>query len=121
DFEEAAFTTVGAIALQGLRLARLQLGETVAVIGLGLIGLLTVELTSAAGCRVVGMDVLEDRCILARKLGCAATALTTEEMRGQVFAQSSGVGADAVIICANTSSNGPLQLAGEVARERARV
>jgi predicted dehydrogenase/threonine dehydrogenase-like Zn-dependent dehydrogenase len=121
DFEEAAFTTVGAIALQGLRLARLQLGETVAVIGLGLIGLLTVELASAAGCHAVGMDVLENRCLLALKLGCAAAAQTTEGMLGQVLSQSNGVGADAVIICASTSSNGPLQLAGEVARERARV
>ncbi len=121
DFEEAAFTTVGAVGLQGLRLARPELGETVAIIGLGLIGLLTVELASAAGCKVVGMDVDENRCDLARKLGCVATGTTLESMRAHVLAHSNGTGADAVIIAASTSSSEPLQLAGEIARERARV
>ena len=72
DFESAAFTTLGAIALQGLRLADVRLGETVAVIGLGLVGLLTVQLAKAAGCRVVGMDPNPERCRLAQELGCDA-------------------------------------------------
>ncbi len=121
DFEEAAFTTVGAVGLQGLRLARPELGETVAIIGLGLIGLLTVELASASGCKVVGMDVDEHRCDLARKLGCVATGTTVESMLTHVLAHSNGAGADAVIIAASTSSSEPVQVAGEIARERARV
>ena len=72
DFESAAFTTLGAIALQGLRLADVRLGETVAVIGLGLVGLLAVQLAKAAGCRVVGMDPNPERCRLAQELGCDA-------------------------------------------------
>src|SRR6516165_8157650 len=84
DFEEAAFTTIGAVGLQGLRLAHLQLGETVAVVGLGLIGLLVVQLVRAAGCTVVGMDIDEKRCRLAEQLGCAATASDAEQMRSVV-------------------------------------
>ena len=69
DFESAAFTTLGAIALQGLRLAELELGETVAVIGLGLLGILTVQLARASGCRVIGMDPNPERCRLAKQFG----------------------------------------------------
>src|SRR5215469_9292054 len=85
-FEEAAFTTVGAVGIQGLRLAHLQLGETVAVVGLGLIGLLVVQLARAAGCIVIGMDIDEKRCRLAEQLGCAATAGDAEQARSAVAA-----------------------------------
>jgi predicted dehydrogenase/threonine dehydrogenase-like Zn-dependent dehydrogenase len=121
DFEEAAFTTVGAVGLQGLRLANLQLGETVAVVGLGLIGLLVVQLARAAGCVVIGMDIDEKRCRLAGQLGCTATANDAEHMQGVVSAATDAKGADAVLITASTKSNEPINLAGEVSRDRGRV
>jgi predicted dehydrogenase/threonine dehydrogenase-like Zn-dependent dehydrogenase len=121
DFEEAAFTTLGAIALQGFRLGQLQLGETVAVVGLGVIGLLTVQLAVAAGCRVVGMDIIAGRCQRAHDLGCTATAQTNEGIRAQVTDLSHGAGADVVIISASTNSSAPMQVAGELARDRARI
>ena len=121
DFEQAAFTTVGAIGLQSLRLASLQLGETVAVVGLGLIGLLVVQLARAAGCIVIGMDIDEKRCRLAEQLGCTATASDTEQTRAVISAATNGKGADAVLITASTKSNEPISLAGEIARDRGRV
>src|SRR5215469_3892477 len=120
-FEEAAFTTVGAVGIHGLRLANLQLGETVAVVGLGLIGLLVVQLARAAGCIVIGMDIDQKRCRLAEQLGCIATASDAEQMRNTVAAATTGKGADAVVIAASTKSNEPINLAGDIARDRGRV
>lgn len=120
-FDEASFTTVASIGMQGLRLAEPQLGETVAVIGLGLIGLLVVQMTKAAGCTVIGMDVNPERCCLAEQLGCDATAQSPDHMKQLVTARSAARGADATIITAATSSNGPVELAGELARARGRV
>jgi predicted dehydrogenase len=121
DFEEAAFTTIGAVGLQGLRLANVQLGENVAVIGLGLIGLLVVQMARAAGCIVVGMDIDRERCHLAEQLGCRATASDAEHMRSTVASTTNGLGADAVLVTASTRSNEPIGLAGEIARDRGRV
>jgi predicted dehydrogenase/threonine dehydrogenase-like Zn-dependent dehydrogenase len=121
SFEEAAFTTLGAIALHSLRLAEPQLGETVAVIGLGLIGLLTVQLAKAAGCRVLGMDPNPDRCRLAEQLGCDATATNSSQFAIRNSQFTDGHGADKVIICAATPSNEPVELAGRIARDRATV
>ena len=121
EFEEAAFTTVGSIGLQGLRLAHLQLGESVAVIGLGLIGLLVVQLARAAGCKVVGMDIDAERCRLAQRLGCDETATSAEQMRQVTTELTAGKGADAVLITAGTSSNSPVELAGDISRDRGRV
>jgi predicted dehydrogenase/threonine dehydrogenase-like Zn-dependent dehydrogenase len=120
-FEESAFTTVGAIALQALRLAEPQLGETVAVIGLGLIGLIAVQLAKASGCTVVGMDINPQRCALAERLGCDATATDAGQMNTIVETHSNARGADVVIITAATKSNAPVELAGEIARDRGRV
>ncbi len=121
EFEEAAFTTVGSIGLQGLRLANLQLGESVAVIGLGLIGLLVVQLARAAGCKVIGMDIDAARCQLARQLGCDETATSAGQMRQVTIDLTAGKGADAVLITAGTSSNAPVELAGEISRDCGRV
>ena len=121
EFEEAAFTTVGAIGLQGLRLTNSQLGEAVAVIGLGLIGLLAVQLARAAGCTVIGMDIDEQRCQLARELGCSLAARNAEQMRTMVAAVTGGKGADSVLITASTKSNEPVILAGDIARDCGRV
>ena len=71
--EEAAFTTVGAVALHGIRLADIKLGDVVAILGLGLLGQLTVQLLKAAGCRVLGMDLVPERAELALRLGADAT------------------------------------------------
>jgi predicted dehydrogenase len=116
--EEAAFATLGAVALQGMRLADARLGEVVAVIGLGLVGQLLVQLLRAAGCRVAGLDPQPDRAALARRLGADATATEPAAMRALVARLSGGHGADAVLIAADTPSNEPVALAGELARDR---
>ncbi len=118
-FEHAAFTTLGAIALQGVRQADVRLGETVAVIGLGLVGQLTVQLLKAAGCAVLGVDINEAACELARKCGCDAVAFNDVERAAARLTNDFGV--DAAIITASTDSNEPLALAGRIARERGRV
>jgi predicted dehydrogenase len=121
DFEEAAFATLGAIAMHGMRLAEPQVGETIAVIGLGLIGQLTVQLAQVAGCTVLGMDPNRARCRLAEQLGCAGCAAEEGEFRSLIAAHAESVGADVVIIAAATPSQSPVRLAGEVARSRGRV
>ena len=92
-----------------------------AVIGLGLIGLLVVQLARAAGCKVVGMDVNAERCRLAQRLGCDDTATSAEQLRQVTTALTNGKGADAVLITAGTSSNAPVELAGDIARDCGRV
>lgn len=119
DFESAAFTTLGAIALQGFRLAQPQVGERVAVIGLGLLGLLSVEIALAAGCSVFGVDLDTSRVALANSLGAHAVGREGAEEAGRGFSQ--GRGFDVVLICADTSSDDPVQLAGELARDRGTV
>ncbi|HWR34484.1 MAG TPA: bi-domain-containing oxidoreductase [Clostridia bacterium] len=121
SFEAAAFTTIGAIAMHGIRLAEVNLGETVAVIGLGLIGLLTVQMLKAAGCDVVGIDLDAERCDLAKQCGADATATSASQFEALVSERTRGVGADSVIITAASSSNGPVELAGDIARSRAIV
>lgn len=118
SFEEAAFATVGAIALHGLRLAELQMGERAVIIGLGLIGQLAAQLARAAGCRVFGVDPLADRCQLAVACG-ADGAVPPGSAPEAVRAWSAGSGADAVIIAADARDNGPVELAGRLARDRA--
>ncbi|MCD4751861.1 MAG: bi-domain-containing oxidoreductase [Anaerolineaceae bacterium] len=119
DFEEAAFTTVGAIAMQGFRLAELKLGERVAIIGLGLLGLLSVEICEAAGCQVFGIDLDEKRVDVARQLGAEAALRNDVEAIAASF--TGGVGFDAVLICADTTSNDPVWLGGQIARERGKI
>ena len=117
--DHAAFAVLGSIALQGVRLAKIELGETVFVIGLGLVGQLTVSLLHAAGCRVIGADLDPAKCELALKMGAATakpglSATQIEEM-------TNGAGADAVVITASTKSNGPIELAAGSVRKRGRV
>jgi predicted dehydrogenase/threonine dehydrogenase-like Zn-dependent dehydrogenase len=119
DFESAAFTTLGAIALHGFRLSQAAIGESVAVIGLGLVGLLTAQIAAAAGCRVLGIDRAADRVALAASLGFAAAPRAQAESAAAAFTQ--GRGFDAVILCADTPSNDPVELAGAIARLRGRV
>jgi predicted dehydrogenase/threonine dehydrogenase-like Zn-dependent dehydrogenase len=123
--EHAAFSTVGAIAMQGVRRAEPQLGETSLVIGLGLIGQLVVRLLVAAGIRVVGLDIIEDRCRLAEQAGAVLCAAPDEEGLAAVAASldeiTSGRGADHVFLAAGGSSNAPVETAAKLARDRARV
>lgn len=119
DFESAAFTTLGAIALHGFRLAGNQLGERVAVIGLGLLGLLAVQIARAAGCQVMGIDLDPNRVALAYEMGIPAVLRAEAESTGNSFTRGSGF--DAILICADTSSADPVELAGVIARDRARV
>ncbi len=119
DFEAAAFTTLGAIAMHGFRQAGVQVGERVAVIGLGLLGLLTVGIARAAGCAVFGVDLDPARVALAIRLG--AQAVLREGAIETAAGFSRGRGCDAVLICADAASADPVELAGAVARDRARV
>ncbi len=119
DFESAAFTTLAAISLHGFRLAKTQLGERVAVIGLGLLGLMMVEIAQSAGCRVLGVDLDPQRVERACQLGAEAVSRDQAEEAAQAFSRGRGV--DAVLICADTPSNDPVELAGEIARDRANV
>ena len=116
--ESAAFTTLGAIAIQGIRLANVQVGEIVAVIGLGLVGQLALKILKANGCTVIGMDPQLHRARLASESGANAAVTTAEEMRGAVLTHSAGAGADSVLITADTASSEPVELAGEIARDR---
>lgn len=119
DFESAAFTTLGAIALHGFRLAETQIGESVAVIGLGLVGLLAAQIATAAGCNVLGIDIDPTRISLATSLGLRA--VRREEAIDSSAAFTAQRGFDAILICADTSSSDPVELAGAIARDRARV
>jgi len=119
DFESAAFTTLGAIALHGFRLAQPQIGETVAVIGMGLLGLLTGQIAAASGCRVMGIDVNPQRIALAASLGLTAVERDQAVESAQAFTANRGF--DIVIICADTPTNDPVELAATIARDRAKV
>lgn len=121
SFDAAAFGTLGAIAMQGVRLAELTLGESVAVIGLGLIGQLTVQMLKAHGCRVFGIDLDQNKIELAQKFGAEGGCLPDEDAKRRVLTWSRGRGADAVLITAATESNQPIELAGEISRPKGRV
>ena len=119
DHESAAFTTLGAIAMHGFRLCGAQLGESVAVIGLGLLGLLAVLIAQAAGCRVLGVDLDETRVSLANQLG--ANAVLRSQAVEAALSFTRGLGLDNILICADTPENDPVELAGELARDRGHV
>src|SRR5437660_2136289 len=120
-FDQAAFATVGAVALHGIRTADVKLGDLVAVIGLGLLGQLTVQILNAASCRVLGMDIVPERAELALRHGAEAATSSPSEFRDLCFQNSSRAGVDAVLITAETASSEPVNLAGEIARDRATV
>jgi predicted dehydrogenase len=119
DFESAAFTTLGAIALHGFRLTEPQLGESMAIIGMGLLGLLAGQMAAAAGCRVLGIDTNPQRVALASSLGLSACSRDQAVDSAQAFTANRGF--DAVLICADTPSNDPVELAAVIARDRARI
>jgi predicted dehydrogenase len=120
-FEEAAFATLGAIALHGVRLAGPTLGERVVVIGLGVIGQLATQLLRAHGCAVLGVDLDPARAALALDAGADAVVAGGADPVAEVRAFTRGVGADAVVIAASTESSAPIELAGEISRRKGRV
>jgi len=116
DDESAAFTTLGAIALHAFRLTQVQLGGSIAIIGLGLVGILAAFIAEAAGCRVVGIEVDPHRLELARQIGLIADLpQRANELKSAI---TMDVGFDAILIAADTTTNEPVELAGELARDR---
>jgi len=118
--DEGAFGTLGAIALQGVRIAAPTLGESVVVIGLGLLGQIAVQLLRANGCRVFGVDLDESKFALALASGADKCAIPADAP-AMIDTWSRGRGADAVIITAGTPSNEPVELAGEISRVKGRI
>src|SRR3954452_1321642 len=123
--EHAAFATVGAIAMQGVRRAEASLGETACVIGLGLIGQLVVRLLVASGVQVVGLDTVPARCRAAEKAGAVACAVPDDaglaQLESVLLERTGGLGADHVLLAAGGDSNRPVEIAARLARDRARV
>ena len=120
--EEAAFTVLGAVALQGIRLVQPTLGETVVVTGLGLVGLMTVQLLRAHGCRVFGLDFDPTKLAMAKQFGAEVADLgAVQEVVAMATAYSRGRGADAVIVTAATNSSEPMHQAALMCRKRGRI
>tara|TARA_B110001450_G_scaffold205384_1_gene195271 strand:- start:63 stop:2174 length:2112 start_codon:yes stop_codon:yes gene_type:complete len=122
DDESAAFTVLGAIAMQGIRLVNPTVGETVVVTGLGLIGLLAVQILKANGCRVLGIDFDTAKCQLAKQFGAEVVDLS-EEQDPMTIAQaySRGRGVDAVLITASSTGNDIIHQAANMCRKRGRI
>jgi predicted dehydrogenase/threonine dehydrogenase-like Zn-dependent dehydrogenase len=119
-FEHAAFATMGSIALHGVRQGDVRMGETVAVLGMGLLGQLTVQLLKAAGARAIAIDLDAERVRLAEEFG--ALGLRRSDAVEQHIAQATdGRGVDVVLVTAGTSSEDPILLAGRIARDRGRI
>jgi predicted dehydrogenase/threonine dehydrogenase-like Zn-dependent dehydrogenase len=121
DFKEAAFTTLGTIALQGVRRAQVQLGDKVVIIGLGLVGQITGQILKAAGAYVIGVDPMPARVQLARDLGMDVCEVTDANIVSEVKGYTGGHGADAVIICAASHSSEPVLQAMHMARRKGKV
>ena len=122
DCDEAAFVMLGGIALHGLRRAEVTAGETVVVVGLGLIGLLVAQIARAQGLRVVGIDVSKEKVALARELHCPnAYVLGEEDVEQAILSLTRGAGADAVVLAAATQDSSPVKLAERITRERGRI
>lgn len=122
EIRQAAFATLGAIAMQGIRQADLRLGENAVVIGLGLIGQMTIQMLNAAGVRTIGIDI-DDRMVrLAASNGCElAMNRRSETLENDVLQFTGGHGTDAVIITAGTDSTDPVDLAGTLCRKKGKV
>lgn len=120
-FEHACFTTLGSIALNGVRIANISLGERVAVIGLGLVGQLIAQLARLQGGFIIATDLRADRVELARRLGADEAVIGSSEVAPQIRALSNGRGVDCVIIAAAAKSDAPCRLAVDICRDRGRI
>jgi len=121
SYEDAVFTVIGAIALQGIRLISPTFGETVVVTGLGLIGLIATQLLQANGCRVIGFDFDQSKVDLAKSWGIEAHNAATTDVVQLVDSFTEGVGCDAVLITASTKSNDVISQAAQMSRQRGRI
>lgn len=121
--EEASFSTLGAIALNGVRLLEPRLGDVVAVLGVGLVGQLAVQLLALQGCRVIALDYDERKLELARRVGGAEAGwnLANGDPTEMVLSLTGGLGCDAVLIAAATETSEPFETAASIARDRAKV
>lgn len=119
--EEACMTTMGSIALQGIRQAELRLGECCVVIGLGLLGQLTLQMLEASGVKGIGIDIDAGQVEASRKAGLQAFHRNNDFLNEAILSASGGIGADAVIITAGSSSDDPVNLAGELCRQKGKV
>ena len=121
DFEAASFTPLASIGLQGIRLAAPTLGETVVVFGLGLIGLLTVQLLRANGCRIIGIDPNPSRLRLGEQFGADVIDGSVSDVATQVLKRTGGAGADAVLLTLASKSDEPVHQAATMSRKRGRL
>jgi len=119
--EDATFTVIGSIGLQGIRLLKPQFGETIVVIGLGLIGLISCQLLKANGCHVIGIDLDQSKCDLATKWGIATLNPKTNDSVKSVLESTQNVGADGILITASTKSNDVISQASQMSRKRGRI
>jgi len=119
--EDATFTVIGSIGLQGIRLLKPQLGETIVVIGLGLIGLITCQLLKANGCNVIGFDLDQSKCELANSWGIKTLNPKTNDPVKSVLESTQNIGADGVLITASTKSNDVISQAAQMSRKRGRI
>ncbi|MBK9398490.1 MAG: bi-domain-containing oxidoreductase [Saprospiraceae bacterium] len=122
SYDEAAFTVIGAIGLQGLRLIQPTFGETVVVTGLGLIGLIAAQLLQANGCRVIGLDFDGSKVELAKELGLEAVKIDpNSDPANIILSMTNNIGADAVLITASAKSNDVISQAAKMCRKRGRI
>lgn len=122
SFESAAFVGLGAIALNAIRVVNLTFGENVAVIGLGLLGQLTVQMLKAFGCKVLGIDISNSKLEMAKDFGADACGLIgRDDILQMALDFTNGVGADAVIIMAGAQDNKPIEMAAEISRDQGRI
>lgn len=122
NLKHAAFTTVASIAIQGIRQADLQTGSNCVVIGLGLVGQLTVQILNASGIKAIGIDLDESKVKLAIESGASHSFKRDQEgLEELILETTSGYGTDAVIITAASSSNDPVELAGAICRQKGKV
>ena len=120
--ETAAFSVVASVSLQGVRLLEPTVGETFVVIGLGVLGLLAVQILKASGCKVIGVDFNRARCTLAQNFGAQVIDLTkADDPLIEVESLTSGRGADGALICAATDSDAPLEQAAKMCRQKGRI
>lgn len=122
DLKEAAFTTIASIAMQGFRQTQSQIGENIAVIGLGLLGQILIQIIQANGCRAFGFDISKSKCELALSNGAYfAEVASKTDFEKEINALTSGFGCDSIIISTGTQSNDPIVLAGKIARDKAKI
>jgi predicted dehydrogenase/threonine dehydrogenase-like Zn-dependent dehydrogenase len=122
DLKEAAFTTIASIAMQGFRQTQSQIGENIAVIGLGLLGQILIQIIQANGCRAFGFDISRNKCELALSNGAYfAEVASKTDFEKEINALTNGFGCDSVILSTGTQSNDPIVLAGKIARDKAKI